>query len=116
MRLYQIESSEPFPSGAYDLRVGAGSPRRMRAAAAAFAVSRLRRYPAPPGRCVLTCSRAEAGAVRAATGKSPLLPVRPLSFLAAVIYGKSGHPGGGAGQEARGWETRNLCGRGTLLG
>ncbi|EDL28952.1 mCG147971 [Mus musculus] len=38
----------------------------------------------------------------AATGKSLLLPVRPLSFLAAVIYGKSGRPGGGAGREARG--------------
>lgn len=38
----------------------------------------------------------------AATGKSLLLPVRPLSFLAAVIYGKSRRPGGGAEREAPG--------------
>lgn len=54
-----------------------------------------------PRPTLLPAAEPRQGAAGAATGKSLLLPVRPLSFLAAVIYGKSGHPGGGAGREAR---------------
>lgn len=56
-------------------------------------------HPCP---ALLPAAAPRQGTAGAATGKSLLLPVRPQSFLAAVIYGKSGHPGGGAGQEARG--------------
>lgn len=102
----------PFTSGFCDRRVGAGSPWRMRAAEPLVRCLGSTPRPHPralhPRPALLPAVVPRRGTAGAATGKSPLLPVRPLSFLAAVIYGKSGCPGGGAGREAQGWGTRNL--------
>lgn len=75
----------------------------MRTAAAAgcgvpgFAPRLCPPLPAPAPRAP-TCRHAEAAAAGAATGKSPLLPVRPPSFLAASLTESQGAVGrGGAG-------------------